>query len=362
MKIENWNIDKVKPYDKNPRNNDDAVEATANSIREFGWQQPIVVDTDGIIIVGHTRLKAAKKLKLEQVPVTVAENLTDEQVKAYRLADNKTGELADWDVDMLDDELNDILNIDMEDFGFDIVGENDAEVVDDDFDEEPPEEPTSKLGDIYQLGRHRLMCGDSTDREQVRELVGENEVDFIYTDPPYGMNAVSHSGVMTKTYGKDILNDDNNHVAVRSIENALLLFPSAHQLWWGANYYCEATPSAECWIIWDKKNGKSDQADCELAWTNFRSVPRMISMASEKTGRVHPNQKPIKLFTEILERISNFNSSVVLDLFGGSGSTLMACEQTSRVALLMEFDPRYVDVIIKRWEEFTGKKAVKISK
>ncbi|WP_333603941.1 DNA methyltransferase, partial [Lactobacillus acetotolerans] len=114
-------------------------------------------------------------------------------------------------------------------------------------------------------------------------------------------------------------------------------------------------------IIWDKKNGQSDQADCELAWTNFRSVPRMISMASEKTGRVHPNQKPIKLFTEILERISNFNSSIVLDLFGRSGSTLMACEQTSRVALLMEYDPRYVDVIIKRWEEFTGKKAVKIS-
>lgn len=362
MKVENWNIIKVKPYDKNPRNNDGAVESTANSIKEFGWQQPIVVDKDGVIIVGHTRLKAAKQLNLKQVPVTVAENLTDEQVKAYRLADNKTSELAEWDVDMLDDELNDILNIDMEDFGFDIVGQNDDEVVDDDFDEEPPEEPTSKLGDVYQLGRHRLMCGDSTDREQVRELVGKNKVDYIYTDPPYGMNAVSHSGVMTKTYGKDILNDDNNQVAVRSIENALLMFPSAHQLWWGANYYCEATPSAECWIIWDKKNGQSDQADCELAWTNFRSVPRMISMASDKTGRVHPNQKPIKLFTEILERISNFNSSVVLDLFGGSGSTLMACEQTSRDALLMEYDPRYVDVIIKRWEEFTGKKAVKISK
>lgn len=118
MEVKEWPIDKVKPYDKNPRNNDDAVEATANSIREFGWQQPIVVDKDGVIIVGHTRFKAAKKLKLEQVPVTVAESLTDEQVKAYRLADNKTGELADWDVDMLDDELNDILNIDMEDFGF----------------------------------------------------------------------------------------------------------------------------------------------------------------------------------------------------------------------------------------------------
>lgn len=172
MNVEEWQIDKVIPYENNPRNNDDAVDSTANSIKEFGWQQPIVVDEGGVIIVGHTRLKAAKKLKMKRVPVTVAENLTDEQVQAYRLADNKTGELADWDIDMLDDELNDILNIDMEDFGFDVVGENDAEVVDDDFDEEPPEEPTSKLGDIYQLGRHRLMCGDSTDIEAVKTLMG----------------------------------------------------------------------------------------------------------------------------------------------------------------------------------------------
>lgn len=131
MEVKEWPIGKVKPYDKNPRNNDDAVEATANSIREFGWQQPIVVDKNGVIIVGHTRLKAAKKLRLEQVPVTVAENLTDEQVKAYRLADNKTGELADWDVDMLGNELNDILNIDMEDFGF-IDPIEDVEPIDDD--------------------------------------------------------------------------------------------------------------------------------------------------------------------------------------------------------------------------------------
>lgn len=172
MKVENWPIDKVEPYDKNPRNNDDAVDATANSIKEFGWQQPIVVDKDGVIIVGHTRLKAAKKLGLKEVPVTVAKDLTDEQVKAYRLADNKTGELADWDIDMLDGELNDILDIDMEDFGFDVPEETDDEVVDDEFDEEPPEEPKSKLGDVYQLGRHRLMCGDSISVESVKTLMG----------------------------------------------------------------------------------------------------------------------------------------------------------------------------------------------
>lgn len=138
MKIENWDIDKVKPYDKNPRNNDDAVEATANSIREFGWQQPIVVDTDGIVIVGHTRLKAAKKLKLDKVPVTVANNLTDEQVKAYRLADNKTGELAEWESKMLNEELDEILNIDMEQFGFE--PEKDEEI-----EEEPEIEFSQEL-------------------------------------------------------------------------------------------------------------------------------------------------------------------------------------------------------------------------
>ena len=140
MKIENWNIDKVKPYDKNPRNNDEAVEATANSIREFGWQQPIVVDKDGVIIVGHTRLKAAKKLKLDQVPVTVAENLKDEQVKAYRLADNKTGELAEWESKMLNEELGEILNIDMEQFGFE--PEKDEEI-----EEEPEIEFSQELNE-----------------------------------------------------------------------------------------------------------------------------------------------------------------------------------------------------------------------
>lgn len=173
MKVEEWKIEDVKPYDKNPRNNDDAVDATANSIKKFGWQQPIVVDKNGVIIVGHTRLKAAKKLKLHTVPVVVAESLSEEQAKAYRLADNKTGELADWDMGLLDDELNAIDDIDMTDFGFDLGSlDDDKEVVDDEFDPEPPEEPTSQVGDIYQLGRHRLMVGDSTDTDQVTALMG----------------------------------------------------------------------------------------------------------------------------------------------------------------------------------------------
>lgn len=173
MQVQSMKIDEVKPYPNNPRNNDDGVEAVANSIREFGWQQPIVVDKDNVIIVGHTRYKAARKLGMKEVPVVVANNLTPEQVKAYRLADNKTGELTDWDMSLLDDELGDIADIDMSDFGFNLdLDDDEVEVQEDDFDEEVPEEPKSKLGQIYQLGRHRLMCGDSTKPEDVKKLVG----------------------------------------------------------------------------------------------------------------------------------------------------------------------------------------------
>lgn len=174
MKVQSVSIDDIKPYPHNPRNNNGGVDAVANSIKEFGWQQPIVVDKDNVIIVGHTRYKAAKKLGMKQVPVVVAGKLTDEQVKAYRLADNKTGELTGWDDNLLNDELDDILNIDMSDFGFDIdmPDDNDEEVKEDDFDEEPPAKPKSKLGQIYQLGRHRLMCGDSTKVKDVKKLMG----------------------------------------------------------------------------------------------------------------------------------------------------------------------------------------------
>lgn len=162
MKVVMKGIKEIKPYERNPRKNDDAVDLVVNSIKEFGWQQPIVVDEDGVIIAGHTRYKAAQKMKLDKVPVVVAEGLTPEQVKAYRLADNKVGEAAEWDLDLLADELGDIDDIDMEDFGFNISSEEETEAQDDDFEVEVPNEPTAKVGQIYKLGRHRLMCGDST--------------------------------------------------------------------------------------------------------------------------------------------------------------------------------------------------------
>ena len=360
MNIKLMKLEDLKEYGNNPRLNDEAVEYVAKSIEEFGFKVPIIIDEDNVIVAGHTRKKAAARLGLKEVPVIVADDLNADQVKAFRLADNKVAEFSEWDDDLLMAELDDI-EIDMEEFGFD-----DAEIIEeveeDDFEMEVPEEPESKLGQVYQLGRHRLMCGSSIDKKEVKTLVDSNVMDLVFTDPPYGMNAVSKSGVLSKTYGTDIMNDDNNDVAVESFILSQELFGSAKQVWWGANYYSHGLPDSECWIVWDKNNGGSDQTDAELAWTNFRSVVRMFTLASEKSNRVHPTQKPVKLIADIFNKFDKGNTfNHVVDLFGGSGSTLMACEQTNKTCYTMELDPKYVDVIIKRWEEYTGKKAVLVN-
>lgn len=188
------------------------------------------------------------------------------------------------------------------------------------------------------------------------------KADMVFTDPPYGMNAVSKSGVLSEKYKTDIMNDDNNEVVINSFNLCKEHFKDIKQVWWGANYYTECLPSAECWIVWDKNNGGSDQTDCELAWTNFRSVVRQFTMASEKTNRVHPTQKPLNLIAQIFEKFDkNKEYNNIVDLFGGSGSTLIACEQLNRKCYMMELDPHYIDVIIQRWENFTGKKAIKLN-
>lgn len=365
MNIVNKKITDIKPYEKNPRKNDEAVKYVAASIKEFGFKVPIVVDKDGIIVAGHTRWKAAKKLGLDEVPCIIADDLSDEQIKAFRLADNKVSEKAEWDFDLLDSELDDLFDFDMTSFGFEDESEEDEPITveEDDVPEVDEEaEPITKLGDVYQLGRHRLMCGSSTDKDDVLKLTDNNPIYLIYTDPPYGMNAVSKSGVLSKNYKTDIMGDDDNSVAISSFLIAKELYANTNQIWWGANYYTECLPSSECWIVWDKNNGASDQTDCELAWANFRSVVRQFTMASEKKNRVHPTQKPVKLFAEIVKKFDkNNNFKTVLDLFGGSGSTLIACEQMNRTCYTMELDPKYCDVIVKRWENLTGEKAVKIN-
>jgi DNA modification methylase len=197
------------------------------------------------------------------------------------------------------------------------------------------------------------MCGDSTDAGSVAILMDGQKADMVFTDPPYGMNAVSKSGVLSKTYKTDIMNDDDNSVAIKTFELCTDLFTDSKQVWWGANYYTECLPSAECWIVWDKNNGESDQTDCELAWTNFRSVVRQFTLSSEKTNRVHPTRKPVKLIYDIFNKFDYRNEiNKVVDLFGGSGSTLIACEQLGRKCYMMELDPKYCDVIRKRYWKF----------
>lgn len=367
------NINDLKYANYNPRKKlkpeDKEYQKIKKSIEEFGYVDPIIINKDNTIIGGHQRLTVLKDLGYEEVDV-IQIDIDKTKEKALNIALNKiTGE---WDYAMLGDLLLDLdtQNYDLEITGFDLdeiedilapIGEE-KEVIEDDFDCTPPEEPKAKYGDIYQLEKHFLMCGDSTKEEDVAKLMNGNKADMVFTDPPYGMNAVSKSGVLSEKYKTDIMNDDDNTVAINSFNLCKNYFKDAKQVWWGANYYTECLPSAECWIVWDKNNGGSDQTDCELAWTNFRSVVRQFTMASEKINRVHPTQKPLNLIAQIFKKFDKNNEySNIVDLFGGSGSTLIASEQLNRKCYMMELDCKYIQVIIERYIAFTGNKVYRLN-
>jgi DNA modification methylase len=366
-KIEWQSVDKLIPYAKNARtHSDEQVAQIAGSIKEFGFNNPVLVDKDNSVIAGHGRLMAARKLGMDKVPVVQLGHMTEAQRKAYVLADNRIALNSGWDTSMLSLELQDLKDdIDLSLLGFDPdelnallnpIEETEG-LTDEDAVPDVPDEPKTKLGDIYILGNHRLMCGDSTNLSDVDKLMIGVYPDLIHTDPPYGMNAVSKSSVLKANYGTDIMGDDNPDVAKDAFNLIYGLYPDAKQIWWGANYYCSVLPDSECWLVWDKNNGQSDQTDCELAWANFRSVVRQFTQASEKKNRVHPTQKPVSLMEWIIKRF-NLSSKTIADYFGGSGSTLIAAEKNGLQAFIMEFDPKFCDVIVQRWEEFTGKKAV----
>ena len=366
MKITQKKVTELIPYVNNSRTHSDTqVAQIAASIKEFGWTNPILVDGTNGIIAGHGRLLAARKLGYKEVPTIELADLTETQRKAYVIADNRLALNAEWDNQLLTIELNELL---ADGFSLDLLGFDPKEIAallepevvegltDEDAVPDVPDEPKTKLGDIYQLGRHRLMCGDSTSLNDVDKLMQGTYPDLIHTDPPYGMNAVSKSSVLKKNYKIDILGDDTPDVAKDAFNLIFGLYPDAKHIWWGANYYCSALPDSECWLVWDKNNGQSDQTDCELAWANFRSVVRQFTQASEKTNRVHPTQKPVSLMEWIIKRFK-LSAKTIADFFGGSGSTLIAAEKNGIQAFVMEFDPRFCDVIVKRWEDFTGKKA-----
>lgn len=373
-------IGEVIPYEKNPRNNKAAVDLVANSIKEFGFKNPIIIDADGIVVAGHTRLKAAKKLGLKEVPTIMADDLSPEQIKAFRLADNKTAEAAEWDFDLLTEELDSIFDINMEDFGFDISLEEDADVIEDDIPDELPEEPKSKLGDIYQLGRHRLMCGDSTILADVEKLMNGTMVDLFLTDPPYN---VDYTG---KT--KDALKIENDKMDDSSFREflatvfgnakAVMKSGAAFYIWHadfeGYNFrgaVKDAGFSLRQTLIWKKQSitlGRQDYQwihepclygwnDGSHSWYSDRKQSTVLEFDRPTVSKIHPTMKPVALFDYQIKNSSKAGDAV-LDLFNGSGTTIMACEQNGRNAYCMELDPRYVDAAINRWEEFTGEKAV----
>ena len=384
MNIINIKLSDLKPYERNPRNNKEAVDYVANSIREFGFKNPIIVDKNNVIVAGHTRYLACKKLGIKEVPCIIADDLTDEQIKAFRLADNKVAEIATWDLDLLDEELNDLLNFDMSDFGFDVDLEEFEEAQEDEFDiDELPEEPKAKLGDIYQLGNHRLMCGDSTDEKDVNKLVGEATIDLLITDPPYNVDYTGKTKDALKIENDKMENDAFHEFLVNAFTNAYNVIKG------GGCFYCwyaskevvnfhtsleESGFTVKQELIWNKNSmvmGRQDyqwkHEPCLYGWKETdphvwygdRKQTTVIDWNRPTKSDLHPTMKPIGLFDYQI-RNSTKQGENVLDLFGGSGTTIMACEQNDRHAYVMEYDPKYVDVIISRWEQYTGKKARKV--
>jgi DNA modification methylase len=391
MKIEIVDINTIKPYENNPRKlKDSAIEKVAKSIKEFGFRQPIVVDKEKIIVVGHTRYRASKKLGLTNVPITIADNLTPEQINAYRIADNRTNEEAEWDIELLKTELKDLQ---LKDFDLDLTAFDEDQLnnflfeekdglTDEDAVPETPEEPITKLGDIWKLGNHRLMCGDSTLIDNFDKLCTE-QADMIFTDPPYGMSYMggrAKSDDKVKLHG-EIINDNLRDDALISLVKDSLSTSLIKAKQGCSAYICftwrtytefykaitDAGYKIKNCVVWDKKSIGLSHGHyrpqhefifyCGEQWYGDKSQSDVWYMSRGATSKyVHPTQKPVELICKALENSSK-NEDVIIDCFGGSGSTLIACEKLNRKARVMELDPKYCDVIVKRWEQFTGKKA-----
>lgn len=487
LKIEYTNIDKLIPYINNPRINDNAVDKVAASIKEFGFKNPIIVDKENVIIAGHTRLLASRKLDLKEVPILRVEDLTDKQIKAFRIADNKTSEFAEWDMELLEIELEGLDDIftGFDDAEFDDIMGIDKEIEEDDFEVEVPDEPISKQGDIWQLGRHRLMCGDSTSINDVEKLMNGKKADMVFTDPPYGM----------KKENEGVLNDNLNYADLLEFNKKWIPLTFAN-LKDNGSWYCWGIdePLMDVYseilkpmakdneitfrnlITWDKGHGQGQQAEefrmypiadekclfvqvgiqcltlnADQYWEEYEPIRKYLYDERIKCGWDIPTMKTIvghsdksrdhwtsksqwnlptedvyikfqnwarehniKAFEKQYEELRKqyeelrayFNNThdnmnnvwhfkrtstqerelvgehatpkpielcargiksssreeeMVLDVFGGSGSTLIACEQLDRICYMMELDENYVDVIINRWEQYTGQKAVLIS-
>lgn len=396
MQVELIDIQRVIPYARNPRRNEKAIDKVVASIKEYGFRQPIVVDEDMVIIAGHTRLKASQKLGLSKIPVHIATGLTAAQIKAYRLADNRTSEEAEWDEELLGIELGEL-----SDLGFDLelTGFNDEELekllceinenglTEDDAIPEVPTEAVTKAGDIWQLGEHKLICGDSLDTEILDALLAGHLVDMVFTDPPYNVNygATAKDKMRSKggsLAGRKIMNDnlgeDFEDFLQKACANMLRVCK-------GAMYICMSSSELDVlqsafrnsggkwstFIIWAKNTFTLGRADYQRQyepilygwkegndrfWCGARNQGDVWFFNKPFKNDLHPTMKPVELVCQAIQNSSK-SKDIVLDSFGGSGSTLIACEKLGRQARLIELDPKYCDVIVKRWEDFTGKKA-----
>lgn len=437
MQIIDKKLTDLKPYANNPRHNAKAVPAVKESILKFGFKVPLVIDKNNVIVCGHTRFYASKEIGLETVPCIVADDLTDEQINAFRLVDNRTSEFADWNFDKLAEELSDLQDFDFEPFAFDDLmagleldynlNQNDKEAVEDNYEEEIPVEAKTKLGDLYRLDRHYLLCGDATNRKDVEKLINGHEMDLCITDPPYNVSYEEKNKHLDKLRkgaersNNQIKNDKQSnadfsnflfkfyqemlfslkkggayyifHPQAEEINFRMALIKAGgsvrQQLIWVKNhfvlgfndYHYKHEPILYGWKdgaahYFTKQRGKTniieqDKIDInKLKKEELQSLLKQFINEEEKTSvlnfdkprvsKLHPTMKPVKLFAELIENSSLPNNNMI-DFFGGSGTSLIACEQLNRNAFIMELDPAYCDVIIDRYENFTGKKAEKIN-
>jgi len=388
MKVELVEIGRVIPYARNPRRNEKAIVKVAASIKEYGFRQPIVVDEELVIIAGHTRLQAAQQLGLKKIPIHIATGLTAAQVKAYRLADNRTHEDSEWDEELLAIELGDLkeLGFDLDLTGFDAIELEDLldgaamdGLTDDDEVPEAPEVPVSKDGDVWLLGDHRLICGDSTKEKTMKKLMGDDLADMVFTDPPYNVDYGQTMKDNLRGKARKIKNDnlgDEFHKflldacthMVGVCKGAMYVCMSSSELHTLFSAFTEAGGKWSTFIIWGKNHftmGRSDyQRQYEPIlygwpegndhfWCGDRNQSDLWHHDKPTVNDLHPTMKPVELVCHAIENSSK-SRDIVLDSFGGSGTTLIACEKLKRQARLIELDPIYVDVIVKRWEEFTG--------
>ena len=376
--VEKVLIEKLIPYARNARTHDEAqVSQIAASIKEFGFNNPILISDDYSIIAGHGRLAAARKLGLAEVPVIRLSHLSDTQRKAYVLADNRLALNAGWDNDLLKLELIELKaeDIDLEMLGFSVEEldgllnalEPTEGLTDEDAVHEPPPEPITKSGDIWVLGRHRLMCGDSTSVDAVDKLLNGATIDLIHTDPPYGIGYGGSMKLGSEKFGWKQHSGGWDEERPPKEFFDLAELQCKDRIIWGGNYFSDLLPPTMGWLVWDKGQRGFSLADGEMAWTSFNNAMRIKEYARAKANQEekhHATQKPIEVIEWAIgyaDRHAKKQPRLILDFFGGSGSTLITCEKLGRINFTMELDPKYCDVIVKRWEEFTGKKAELVS-